>query len=998
MEVTAPRRSINRAHESSAEAFAAAEARIAEYGVGEWTDRFLGLMQEHRQAQGTSQRPILFFCHSTGGSVVKQALTRKPTTGQSDIAALCLGVTFFATPHHGSSILSEPEYVHTVQDHLGLKWAMSEHLRDEFLLRNADLETINSKFAVSIAGAKVYSYVEGMDTDLTVLSTDDTGIETLTVIALSIVDSRSAKLSTPEIPLEDEEIIQLNTTHAGVPHFLGEDTLYNFFVDEIVAAVNGFSTEENALYHALNDRIMTGVEVDVHQFYENMQRMKIVSTHPSLRTFLELGPNKCMEDKLRGIDGSIRPTVNMRRASGHAMPTLMFTTADIDEACDAPGGESTLTPTAPVSAPLQNISMKLPSNRENLEHSEDPGSTRHLMPKKFERVRLKYTTTQVRHPQLKRHFPLPSPSSARFKWIHIPLSHAGWVPHVLTTISQEKGDPSLHARVLTNKIWMSQHNRSLHASPHARFVRPGVRCLFPRSAEEFHVGEMTRPSTVTDDIQLVVYLPYLHWDTFKNLQKREAVIRRRRQQFQVRPIARDVALGWSMEHKVIWQYLTSDRPIHCRRTLDQYGNPNLRTTSYRDQNQTLYKRTKVRAYEPLTKEPPVKHKQWSSTGGRSVAADAAAVVDDDDGDVDDDDVDAAFIDGSAKVLMVDQLWLWVLDNHTVVTFFASKEKEQNDSGVWREADLRSEIHQDINGDYANQCSDPYDFAALVVFHAIKGLLERTTDRNLQVLRIFDEYISILTESQIESFRQFRDNQRFSVIKDRSALPYFDNRIELDALLELRDVDDELNIITKLIKEQQVCTSDMVAQYHDLRTSCNKGLNGMDFLLEVQQFLNEQSEQIDEMLRNSLATQRAFKELLDMKQKHAIRISQEQTERAADSSRSIMVFTVFTIIFSPLSFFASVFGINAREWSGVGTNPSLRNVFAYMVLMSFAVIVLALLFAFNKKMRQLAQGVWRLACTSIFGLVRLIWYYPRRWQRAERVFDLEKPAAVTRKEL
>lgn len=237
-----------------------------------------------------------------------------------------------------------------------------------------------------------------------------------------------------------------------------------------------------------------------------------------------------------------------------------------------------------------------------------------------------------------------------------------------------------------------------------------------------------------------------------------------------------------------------------------------------------------------------------------------------------------------------------------------------------------------------------------------------------------------------------------MIKDRSALPYFDNRIELDALLELRDVDDELTIITKLIKEQQVCISDMVAHYHDLKQSCNKGLNGMDFLLEVQQFLNEQSEQIKEMLRNSLAAQRAFKELLDMKQKHAIRISQEQTERAADSSRSIMVFTVFTIIFSPLSFFASVFGINAREWSGVGTNPSLRNVFAYMVLMSFAVIVLALLFAFNKNMRQLAQRVWRFACTPIFGLVGLLCYYPRRWQHADRVFDLEKPAAVTRKEL
>ena len=130
--------------------------------------------------------------------------------------------------------------------------------------------------------------------------------------------------------------------------------------------------------------------------------------------------------------------------------------------------------------------------------------------------------------------------------------------------------------------------------------------------------------------------------------------------------------------------------------------------------------------------------------------------------------------------MVDQLWLWIMDNQTVVTFFASKEKEENDEGVWREGDVRSEIYQDINGDYPHQCVDPYDFAALVVFHAIKALPERAAALDLQVFRIYDEYISILTESQINGFRQFRDNQRFSITKDRSTLPYF--TIEMSLML------------------------------------------------------------------------------------------------------------------------------------------------------------------------------------------------------------------------
>lgn len=87
--------------------------------------------------------------------MVKQALSKKDEASQNSIAACCLGVTFFSTPHHGSSVLSEPEYVQTVQTHLGLKWEMSETLRHDFLLRNTDLEVSifglqNSSFKLNL--------------------------------------------------------------------------------------------------------------------------------------------------------------------------------------------------------------------------------------------------------------------------------------------------------------------------------------------------------------------------------------------------------------------------------------------------------------------------------------------------------------------------------------------------------------------------------------------------------------------------------------------------------------------------------------------------------------------------------------------------------------------------------------------------------------------------------------------------------------------------------
>ena len=131
---------------------------------------------------------------------------------------------------------------------MGLKWEMSVKLRRDFLLRNPDLEKLNYQFAKSVTGVKIKSYVESNDTSLTVLSKTEKGGKAPTTIRLCIVDSRSGKLSTSDSPVEDEEIIQLNTTHVGAPRFMGESTLYALYIDEIATLVKGFSKEERAAY------------------------------------------------------------------------------------------------------------------------------------------------------------------------------------------------------------------------------------------------------------------------------------------------------------------------------------------------------------------------------------------------------------------------------------------------------------------------------------------------------------------------------------------------------------------------------------------------------------------------------------------------------------------------------------------------------------------------------------------------------------------------------
>ena len=173
---------------------------------------------------------------------------------------------------------------------------------------------------------------------------------------------------------------------------------------------------------------------------------------------------------------------------------------------------------------------------------------------------------------------------------------------------------------------------------------------------------------------------------------------------------------------------------------------------------------------------------------------------------------------------------------------------------------------------------------------------------------------------------------------------------------------------------------MLTQYRSLNSQHSKGLNGTQHLIEVAQFLSEQKGRLASMLKNTRATQSAFKDLFDMREQRDARIAQELNMKTANQSRAILVFTVVTVIFLPLSFFASVFGINAREWSGIKTNMSLGDIFMYMLLISFAVVVVALLVAFNVHARRLGRRVWIITAKPLLSLLG--------WRSSPRDSDIE----------
>lgn len=137
------------------------------------------------------------------------------------------------------------------------------------------------------------------------------------------------------------------------------------------------------------------------------------------------------------------------------------------------------------------------------------------------------------------------------------------------------------------------------------------------------------------------------------------------QQGRSRPMPENVYKSQSLELQMIWEFLGSDPPINCRRTLDQFGYPSLRDTRSRDDDQMLYKLTKERGF--LHGFSDGLKSQWSSsrdgssrngsTGNNGKWKDRLTWLQQnvEGNEMSEEDV----LNGN--VLMVDQLWLWTIN-------------------------------------------------------------------------------------------------------------------------------------------------------------------------------------------------------------------------------------------------------------------------------------------------------------------------------------------------
>ncbi|CAL5875238.1 uncharacterized protein PFLUO_LOCUS9542 [Penicillium psychrofluorescens] len=967
-------------------------ARVLLYDQGELHDgdtldvlgrRFLHQLL-HERKHSNPRRPIFFICHSTGGLVVKQALAlaARPESHPA-ILTSCHGIAFLATPHQGSTYLSADEYEASIGRLLHLRQAIPRSVRDQLRPRQQGLWHLSNQFKAMSADMKVWTFLETVDSTLRIVDTESANS---TDFHAPITSIRSGLLD-----IEHEKEVPMATDHAGTASFQGQESALESFLTNLGSAVTTavmLSREKDTPLEVEKE-----VMIQVNGFFEDPSLgvsdetpLKLWSTNISLEEYLTDGPSACLRDRLKraskrqsgGFDDSSLSSHGTRHSVSH-IPVPE--TGHLNE----PESHHEERPSRPPlirqshsfagSGPQSpEIHITGPLNRETSESPPPPAArkrqnsiTRALNPLLFKyhkrttsdsssqtgesssrppsqsgflsipistRDRINQDVESSDIPRSVPRFDRPEPDTEKLLWIHVPYTHTGWVSQVIRQACHDRHEPDFLRKFVNEENWYSNLNRARHSEPHARFVRP--KCIHSRHMDDLK-GTKAEDA---DDPQLALYVPYLHWDTYRNLIQRRKVVEQRLAQGRTIPVPSRISQS-SQEAQLIWKYLGCEPPVHFRRTLDQFGYPNLRSTVARDDDQMLWKRTRktVRVDDQLREylEPQQ-------------------------GELDDSDAEE-FMDG--KVLMVDQLWLWIVDEKTIVTFFPNQEATTSEGKLYEQSNLHSSIYNELNGDLARRFDTAGDLAALIVLHAVTVLLDKTLHHDLQVLRIFEESISILTESVTKSFKRFRNRGFTNRPADHNRLPSGKimtatqrdqrdrkvaqrNREDLSVLLELRDIEDELSTLLKLLDQQETVSKRMVEYFEA------KGYGKM-FLDTAMSRLGEYRSQIGEMKENSHDAQKAVETLLDLKQKQAnvdeSKMTRWQAEVTQNQSRAVMVFTIFTVIFLPLSFFTSLFGINAREWSGIKENLSLNLMFEIAAPASVALIAFTLLMAFSENLRE-----------------------------------------------
>ncbi|KAI1112875.1 hypothetical protein F5Y14DRAFT_419834 [Nemania sp. NC0429] len=654
-------------------------------------------------------------------------------------------------------------------------------------------------------------------------------------------------------------------------------------------------------------------------------------------------------------------------------------------------------------------------------------------------------------------------SPERIKYFHIPSNNMIWAEETIAryygnlrpdfkAVQRQLGRPVMTDtyRVLQDQYWRGRLHGDASSPPHARYMS--------------HTCE-TISSSLDRPNDIVLFMPYLHWETSRRqsqfaheidnimqrstqkLADREAEAKRRRQGLgpslilppSPSPVASDLgdivqraqqnqgkkevtrftsknALGCYLlaasrlyesmttykDRKLLQTYLSESPPIHPRRTLDQAYYWALNSTKKRDRDQVVYRgttasRNELHLYDK-EKETWPEHEGFNLDGR-------------------DCDICKAGIRKVSRVLMVDQLWMWVLDARTLITCFPKRygANKQDYSGVHKS------IRTNLENLGSNQPRTVFELALIVLDECTTTFFDRAKSRDgrPQVIDEFSMAIGKIMTKQAVAFerlwrwtdeaRKVFRSQGYMGIK-KLHIPLLDINPEGKLDREIEDIIEELNIMLRISNTHQNIVKSFIEKAEhilDKNGQCRQSFhrnvpmdidptheNYMSFKLratECQDRIDRHVKDLEGLRTSAKNTAADVLHLLTMKQQQASVVQAwqavKQSEETIKQGRTIMVFTLATIVFLPLSFLTSVFGMNNREFGD--NNWKLKDQLLYIFLISTGVVFVSLLFAFSSWIRASIWSTYAQVSTKVFARTGVYTYIYQRKRIGEIIESTHK---------
>ncbi|KAL5365900.1 ankyrin repeat-containing domain protein [Aspergillus floccosus] len=245
------------------------------------------------------------------------------------------------------------------------------------------------------------------------------------------------------------------------------------------------------------------------------------------------------------------------------------------------------------------------------------------------------------------------------------------------------------------------------------------------------------------------------------------------------------------------------------------------------------------------------------------------------------------------LLRVDQLWLWVIDSNTVITSSTHRMDDHQDPVITR---ILYDLIKRNGGKGQRQPSTTEELSRVIVNGCVRffdqaldsgSSVEPETGIPASIRQIFSDSIN---QASIEEARLFYGFTKENMREERSAMSGPRSVNSTAALLRnVKDIRDELNILRTIASYQQVVQQELG----------EKGGSASRVIADI-----------DEMNKRTETIYEAVHATLNLEQNE---IALSQSEETIQQGRTIMLFTVTTIIFLPMSFLTSLFALDVADF-------------------------------------------------------------------------------------